>query len=110
MADARRGRGYGRRWQAARLRHLAREPLCRYCAAQGRTRAATVVDHIAPHRGDSARFWDSSNWQSLCKPCHDGAKSRLERGGTLPGCALDGTPLDPSHPWNDFRFEGEGGV
>ena len=32
---------------------------------------ATVVDHIVPHRGDHALFWDEQNWQPLCKSCHD---------------------------------------
>lgn len=27
---------------------------------------ARVVDHITPHRGDVALFWDESNWQALC--------------------------------------------
>ncbi|WP_338021838.1 AAA family ATPase [Aquabacter cavernae] len=48
---------------------------------------ATVVDHIAPHRGDQALFWDKGNWQPLCKPCHDRAKQgeekRSARGGVL---------------------------
>lgn len=33
--------------------------------------AATVVDHIIPHKGDQYLFWDRSNWQPLCKLCHD---------------------------------------
>ena len=32
---------------------------------------ATVVDHIVPHRGDPKLFWDTDNWQALCKQCHD---------------------------------------
>lgn len=32
---------------------------------------ATVVDHIVHHRGDKTLFWDESNWQPLCKKCHD---------------------------------------
>ena len=31
----------------------------------------TLVDHIVPHRGDQALFWDEQNWQPLCKSCHD---------------------------------------
>ena len=38
---------------------------------QGRLVKASVVDHIIPHRGDAKLFWDESNWQSLCKSCHD---------------------------------------
>jgi 5-methylcytosine-specific restriction protein A len=25
-----------------------------------------VVDHIRPHMGDPALFWDEGNWQALC--------------------------------------------
>ena len=64
-------RGYGAAWQKARLTFLARSPLCVTCEAQGRVTAATVVDHVIPHRGDQALFWDTGNWQSLCKHHHD---------------------------------------
>jgi 5-methylcytosine-specific restriction protein A len=40
------------------------------CEAKGRVTAANVVDHIVDHRGDTKLFWDTSNWQPLCKPCH----------------------------------------
>ena len=33
--------------------------------------SATVVDHITPHQGNQNLFWDTNNWQALCKPCHD---------------------------------------
>ncbi len=64
-------RGYDRRWQKARKAFLMEHPLCVECARQGRIVAATVVDHIIPHRGNKALFWDRNNWQSLCKSCHD---------------------------------------
>lgn len=70
---------YGRRWQRERLAHLARHPLCVMCKGAGRIEAAMVVDHIQPHKGDVRIFWDRGNWQSLCKPCHDGDKQHLER-------------------------------
>ena len=38
---------------------------------EGRLVKATVVDHVTPHRGDKKLFWDESNWQALCKRCHD---------------------------------------
>ena len=41
---------------------------------------ATLVDHIIPHKGDQALFWDWRNWQSLCTPCHNRVKQRKERG------------------------------
>lgn len=56
-------------------------PLCVHCLKQGRTEAATVVDHIIPHCGDMVLFWDSANnWQSLCKTHHD-VKTASEDGG-----------------------------
>jgi len=64
-------RGYDARWRRARLRFLSIHPLCRYCEAEGVTKAATVVDHITPHRGDRKLFWDQNNWQPLCKFHHD---------------------------------------
>jgi 5-methylcytosine-specific restriction protein A len=73
-------RGYDRRWQAARLSYLADHPLCVVCLGGGRTEAATVVDHIVPHRGDVGLFWDRANWQPLCKRCHD-RKTATEDGG-----------------------------
>lgn len=73
-------RGYGYRWQQARAGWLRSHPLCAHCERAGLVVAANEVDHIKPHKGDMAMFWDSSNWQSLCKPCHS-AKTATEDGG-----------------------------
>ena len=85
--DTRRGstaeRGYGGRWQRAREAHLRHYPLCVNCLRNGRTEPGTVVDHIKPHRGDMKLFWDSSNWQSLCQPCHDSWKQSQEKAGAF---------------------------
>jgi len=82
--DDRRGtaaqRGYGSRWQKARKVYLAKHPLCRHCEQEGKVVPATVVDHIKPHKGNKRLFWDSSNWQSLCKRHHD-IKTANEDGG-----------------------------
>jgi len=64
-------RGYGGRWQKARETFLKRAPLCAECQRQGRVTLARIVDHVKPHKGDQDLFWDTSNWQPLCKPCHD---------------------------------------
>jgi 5-methylcytosine-specific restriction protein A len=64
-------RGYGAKWRGRRAAFLKRFPLCAECQRQGRLTPATVVDHIRPHRGDTALMWDEANWQPLCKPCHD---------------------------------------
>jgi 5-methylcytosine-specific restriction protein A len=42
-------------------------PICNQCQRE----PAAVLDHIVPHRGDRNLFWNQSNWQSLCKSCHD---------------------------------------
>lgn len=93
-------RGYGYKWQQARAGYLAKHPLCVYCLrdpAYAAIRelapsaailmcselgllvpAATVVDHIDPHRGDWALFWDKTRWQSLCATHHSSDKQREE--------------------------------
>ena len=73
-------RGYGYKWQQARIGYLAKHPLCAMCERDGLVTAATVVDHITPHHGDMTLFWDANNWQPLCKPHHDGEKQREELG------------------------------
>ncbi|HEM4265086.1 TPA: HNH endonuclease [Streptococcus suis] len=64
-------KGYNAQWNKARLRYLKVHPLCVQCKVKGRLTKATVVDHIKPHRGDQELFWNQSNWQALCKSCHD---------------------------------------
>ena len=93
-------RGYGSRWQKARAGFRSSHPLCADHQKRGQVVEATVVDHVVPHRGNNELFWDSSNWQSLCKLCHDGHKQRLEKGGGITGCDLSGLPLDPAHHWS----------
>jgi 5-methylcytosine-specific restriction protein A len=69
-ADARRPnsgeRGYDAEWRKARADFLDAHPTCSHCDAP-----ATVVDHVVAHKGDKTLFWDRSNWQPLCKRCHD---------------------------------------
>lgn len=54
-------------------------PLCLGCSAVGKVVATSVVDHVIPHKGDAALFWDEANWQPCCGPHHDIVKQRLER-------------------------------
>ena len=101
--DDRRGateRGYGARWQKYRVWFLRQHPLCCYCEQIGRLTAASVVDHIVPHRGDMELFWNMDNHQPLCKSCHDSVKRREEATGKRPGCDAGGNPVDPNHHWN----------
>nr|WP_082540005.1 HNH endonuclease signature motif containing protein [Bosea sp. Leaf344] len=71
-----RERGYDHEWRKARIEYLATRP---NCAMPGCDATATTVDHIIPHRGDRALFWNCANWQPLCTHCHNSAKQRLER-------------------------------
>ena len=37
---------------------------------------------LVPHRGDQKLFWDKSNWQALCKKCHDRKTGREDSDPT----------------------------
>jgi hypothetical protein len=74
--------------------------LCERCLAEGRTVAATIVNHRRPHKGDWQLFIDPGNHESLCKPHHDGEVQSEERLGYAKGCAADGQPRAANHPWN----------
>ncbi len=95
--NARRGtaheRGYTSAWVKARGYYLQAHPLCVYCQREEIICAASVVDHIKPHRlkeaidsGNQAAiktaqelFWDSkNNWQSLCQFHHNSTKQAEE--------------------------------
>lgn len=58
------------RWRELRAWVLGEEPLCRTCKAANTLTPTTDVDHVTPHRGDPALFWDRRNLQGLCHPCH----------------------------------------
>ena len=71
------------RWFWVRKNVLARDRICVRC----RQWAAEEADHAIParkyvrlHGGDMNRFYDESNLQGLCKPCHS-SKTATEDGG-----------------------------
>jgi 5-methylcytosine-specific restriction protein A len=70
-------------WKRLRRQWLEAHPLCSDCAGVGLVEAATDVDHITPHRGDRALFFDRNNLQSLCHSCHSRKTARevLATGG-----------------------------
>jgi 5-methylcytosine-specific restriction endonuclease McrA len=73
-----RQRGYSVLWQQAAKAFLSL-PANRLCAC-GCGRAADMVDHIKPHRGDMRLFWDRTNWQPMASsPCHSSRKQSFER-------------------------------
>ncbi|MDA9453068.1 HNH endonuclease [Bradyrhizobium sp. CCBAU 21359] len=67
-------RGYDSRWSKARRAFLDKHPHCVMCG-----KPAVVVDHVEPHKGDKAKFWDKGNWQPLCAHHHNSTKQSLER-------------------------------
>lgn len=79
--DQRRGsarkRGYNASWDRAALAFKNSHPLCLGCEAMGRIVVCEVVDHVMPHKGDMAVFWDP-RWQSSCRWHHDVVKQKLE--------------------------------
>lgn len=74
------------RWQSLRWTTLTRDMFTCQMPGCGRIESDTsrlVADHRVPHRGDARLFWSLDNLQCLCKPCHDGRKQALERGGAV---------------------------
>jgi len=66
------------RYHPTLLEWLAKNPI--YDLMRVATCAATVVDHIVPHKGDPDLFWGEWNWQPLSKTYHDrktGAEERM---------------------------------
>lgn len=62
----------------ARRWFLEDNPYCQYCLRDNVHRAATEMDHIIPAWQRPDLFWEESNWQGLCAPCHK-VKSDAER-------------------------------
>lgn len=72
-----------KRWRQLRLAVLKRDGFrCVQTGVMlvGRYPAGNspVVDHIVPHRGDEALFWDEANLQSVSADYHNGEKQRIE--------------------------------
>jgi 5-methylcytosine-specific restriction enzyme A len=73
-----RARGYDTGWSKASDAFKAAHRFCLGCAALGIRAPTEVVDHVVPHRGDRALFWDSRNWQPACTWHHSSVKASLE--------------------------------
>jgi 5-methylcytosine-specific restriction protein A len=104
-----RERGYSTAWDKARVGFLRLHPHCAECAKDGLIIRATVVDHITPHRGDQALFWNTSNWQALCGNHHSSWKQQVEKRGFSTRIGSDGLPSDPSHPFYAGQDDARGG-
>jgi 5-methylcytosine-specific restriction protein A len=73
-----------KQWRDLRLVALERDGwMCKQTGVylvEGRTADnAAVVDHIIPHRGDLALFFDLDNLQSVAKSWHDSEKQKAEK-------------------------------
>lgn len=68
-------------WKRTSIRFLAEHPLCVLCLEKQVLTPSTVTDHIKPHRGDERLFWDESNYQAVCKRCHDRKTATADGGG-----------------------------
>lgn len=69
-----------RRWRRLRWECLSRDEFtCQRCGRLEGDTSKLVADHKAPHRGDPDLFWGLHRLQTLCAPCHSGAKQREER-------------------------------
>ena len=68
-----------RPWRKARKNYIEKFPLCVKCKESGKTVAAKYVDHIQRIE-DGGDKLNESNFQSLCKQCHD-SKSGKEAHG-----------------------------
>lgn len=74
------------RWKRLRWSVLHRDLFtCALCARVEADTSLLVADHITPHRGNPALFWNEGNLQCLCQHCHNTVKAREDasarRGG-----------------------------
>ncbi|MGU5666143.1 HNH endonuclease [Aeromonas hydrophila] len=78
------------KWRGISERFLKKHPMCEHCKAKGRYYAAEVTDHIIELEDNWDLRYTKSNFQALCRPCHNKktAKARKER--------LHGKTLSPS--------------
>ena len=53
------------RWKAVRKAFLELNPCCVMCGKK-----ANTVDHKKRWGADGVDFWDQSNYQPMCFPCH----------------------------------------
>ena len=64
----------GLRW------HILKRDLftCRMCGAVHADTRGLEADHIVPHKGDPALFWDRDNLWCVCGSCHATVCQRIE--------------------------------
>jgi 5-methylcytosine-specific restriction enzyme A len=80
-ANAARSNYKTQKWRRLRWQVLVEALFtCARCGVlRGDDTSQLVADHVVPHRGDEALFWDHANLQCLCKTCHDSVKQSEDR-------------------------------
>jgi len=58
-------------WRKIRFVFLRDHPICNIC----NRKESTVLDHIMPVRL-GGNFWDTRNFQALCKYCHNSKSAK----------------------------------
>jgi hypothetical protein len=79
---------------------LPREPRCREYRAEGKTVAASYVDHVEPHLGQWSLFAKYENTQSLCTHHHNAHKKRQEKRRNSTELETDGLAMELQYPFN----------
>ncbi|WP_119461876.1 HNH endonuclease signature motif containing protein [Rhodospirillaceae bacterium SYSU D60014] len=81
-------------WKQLRADCIARDPFCR---APGCDRPSSHADHIIPRsKGGPDHL---GNLRGLCQSCHNRRTASGNGALRVPGCTVDGWPLDPNHAW-----------
>ncbi len=73
------------RWERLRQEVFVRDMfICQrsqeMCIGKGNAPNAPIANHIKPHRGDEALFWDIDNIETVSKVVHDSEIQREEQG------------------------------
>ena len=79
------------RYLRKRRAFMRRHPGCQLCERQGLTVPSEELDHIIPlaERPDLAEV--ESNWQALCRSCHE--NKTFDENNTAVPIGLDGWPV-----------------
>jgi 5-methylcytosine-specific restriction protein A len=99
------------RWRDFRERYLQVHPLCVTCEGAGKVTPATVVDHITPHKGDAAKFWQGPFAALTCRgPGPNGTRTARpldSAGGAGRYCGRHGTRQSfDDNSDSGMRFDG----
>lgn len=91
------------RWQKLRRSKLSTSPLCEPCEMRGEVTPALHVDHMVAINAGGDPFPPLEGLMSMCPRCHSEKTNAVDRPGgsgvRFKGHALDGLPIDPSHPF-----------